>query len=69
MRVHCVVGHHADDGAGRLLSPEHLEELVPGLRDRDVFLCGPPAMTSVVLTNLKRAGVPRRHIHHERFAL
>ena len=67
--LHCVVGHHEDHGADRLLSPEHLTELVPDLGERDVYLCGPPAMTSVVLVSLRRAGVPRRHIHHERFAL
>ncbi len=67
--LHCIVGHHDDHGADRLLSPEHLAELVPGLGERDVYLCGPPAMTSVVLKSLRRAGVPRRHIHHERFAL
>jgi predicted ferric reductase len=64
-----VVGDHATDEGRDLLSPEHLRELVPDIDDRDIFLCGPPAMTSVVEDNLRRAHVPRRHIHVERFAL
>jgi predicted ferric reductase len=66
--VHYVVGDHRGDGA-RLLSPEHLDELVPDAGERDVFLCGPPAMTDAIDRNLRAAGVPRRHIHTERFAL
>ena len=67
-RVLYVVGDHRGAGA-RLLSPEHLRELVPDVAERDVFLCGPPAMTDALDRNLRGAGVPRRHIHLERFAL
>jgi predicted ferric reductase len=66
--VHYVVGDHRGAGS-RLLSAEHLRELVPDARERDVFLCGPPAMTRVIGRNLRAAGVPRRHVHTERFAL
>ncbi len=66
--VHYVVGDHTGEGQ-RLLSPEHLRELVPDAPERDVFLCGPPAMTDALRRRLRAAGVPRRHIHLERFAL
>jgi len=69
VRVHYVVGDHAAPGGERLLSPEHLLELVPDLAERDVYLCGPPGMTDAVLPRLRAAGVPRKHIHVERFAL
>ena len=52
-----------------LLSPAHLLELVPDASDRDVFVCGPPAMTDAIGRNLRAAGVPRSHVHLERFAL
>jgi predicted ferric reductase len=68
LAVHYVVGDHRGEGA-RLLSPDHLRELVPDAAERDVFLCGPPAMTDVISRNLRAAGVPRRHVHLERFAL
>jgi predicted ferric reductase len=64
-----VVGDHAAPGGERLLSPEHLRELVPDVADRDVFLCGPPAMTNAIEKSVRRAGVPRPSIHVERFAL
>ena len=67
--VHTVVGDHNAPDGDRLLSPEHLLELVPDLADRDVYVCGPPGMTDAALRNVRAAGVPRRHIHVERFAL
>jgi predicted ferric reductase len=69
LTLHYVIGDHATDEGSSLLSPEHLAELVPDLAERDVYLCGPPAMTSVTERRLKAAGVPRRRLHVERFAL
>jgi predicted ferric reductase len=67
--VHYVVGDHRAPGGARLLSADHLRELVPDLAAREVFLCGPPAMMLATEKNLKAAGVPPREIHSERFAL
>ena len=64
-----VVGDHADPAHRELLSPDHLRRLVPDLADREVYLCGPPAMADAIEQNVRRAGVPRRFIHTERFAL
>ena len=64
-----VVGDHATEEGAQLLSPEHLRELVPDLAERDVFVCGPPAMIAHVEASVRRAGVTRRHLHVERFAL
>jgi len=64
-----VVGDHAAPGGDRLLSPEHLRELVPDVEEREVFLCGPPAMTNAIEKSVRRAGVPRPYVHVERFAL
>ncbi len=66
--LHIVAGDHRGEG-GRLLSPSHLLELVPDIAERDVFLCGPPGMIDAIHENLRRARVPRRNIHAERFAL
>ncbi len=67
--VHYVVGDHATDDGARLLTAEHLRELVPDLPAREVYLCGPPAMTNVIAKAVRDADVPRKHIHTERFAL
>jgi predicted ferric reductase len=67
-QVHYVVGGHAAPDGGALLSPAHLLELVPDLPERDVYVCGPPAMTDAVRRALKAAGVPRRQVIAESFA-
>jgi predicted ferric reductase len=69
IRVHYVVGDHRTDEGARLLSAAHLRELVPDLLERDVYVCGPPAMTDAVVHNVRAAGVPRRLVHAERFTL
>ena len=67
--LHYVVGDHAAPEGESLLSPEHLRELVPDVEEREVYICGPPAMTDVAVRHVKAAGVPRRQIHVERFAI
>jgi len=69
LQVHTVVSDHRDPGSARLLSPEHLRELVPRIDDSEVFICGPPAMMRAVRSALRAAGTPARRIHTERFAL
>jgi predicted ferric reductase len=64
-----VVGDHAEAAHAHLLGAAHLRELVPDLAERDVYVCGPPAMTDAAVRNARAAGVHRRHIHAERFAL
>jgi len=64
-----IVGDHAAPGGERLLAPDHLRELVPDITDRDVYICGPPAMASSIERQVRGAGVPRSSIHIERFAL
>ena len=66
--LHYVLGDHSGPGAGELLSPEHLLRLVPDIAARDVYVCGPPAMTEATRASLARSGVSRRHIFTERFA-
>jgi ferredoxin-NADP reductase len=55
-----VAGDHATPEGSRLLSPAHLRELVPDIAGRDVYVCGPPAMTDATERNVRAAGVPPR---------
>ena len=50
------------------LGPSGLEALVPDVRDRDVYVCGPVPMMQHVESSLRRLGLPSRQIHAERFA-
>ena len=62
--LHYVLGERD----GELLSADHLRRLVPDIADRDVYVCGSPAMTAATRASLDRSGVPGRHIVTERFA-
>jgi predicted ferric reductase len=50
------------------LSASSLLRLAPGLTDRDVYLCGPPAMADAVRQELLGAGLAPEFLHEERFA-
>jgi predicted ferric reductase len=69
-RVHVLPGR---TGAGNPpntpFEPRNLESLVPDLRDRDVYVCGPAPMTDAVLRSLRALKVPPGQIHSERFSL
>lgn len=49
--------------------PQMLLHLVPDLRSRDVYLCGPEGFMQSIGASLRAAGVRDEHIHHESFAL
>jgi predicted ferric reductase len=50
---------HLDAGA--------LRRIVPDVRRRDVYLCGPDALSRRLAAELQRAGVTEDHIHFESF--
>jgi predicted ferric reductase len=66
-RVWFVPGPRKELGVNPLSGGE-LTRRIPDLTDHDVYLCGPPGLTSAVTRELRDAGVPRRHIHEESFA-
>lgn len=51
------------------LDKEKIQRLAPDLLERDVYLCGPPLMTKMVLSALHDSGMPKSQIHYERFSL
>jgi predicted ferric reductase len=69
-QVHVLIGR---TGAGSPpntpFDPQRLLALVPDIAARDVFVCGPPAMTEAVLRSLRAVNVPRAQVHAERFSL
>ncbi|MGW3043222.1 ferredoxin reductase family protein [Kitasatospora sp. NPDC001159] len=64
--LHYLLG--SSRGERNPLAPMLLLRLLPDLAERDVFLCGPPGMTTAAVKALEEAGVPRRRIHCETFA-
>lgn len=57
------------DQAGPVLGAPNLRRMVPDIADRDVFVCGPPGMTSATLRSLRELRVPSQQVHAERFSL
>lgn len=66
-RLHYVFGPRGNGSRKDPLSAAELERRIPDLVEHDVYVCGPPGMTEHAQRELRRAGVPRRHIHHESF--
>ena len=50
------------------LDAQSIARLVPDVRVRDVFVCGPDSMNDAVRHSLRELGVANRQIHAERFA-
>lgn len=63
--VHYVLGRrrHRHDP----LTADRLRRLVPDLRDREIYLCGPDGLVDTLRADLKRLGVPGSQIHSESF--
>ena len=67
-RLHVLTGRTgAGDPPNTPFEPANLAALVPDILHRDVFVCGPPAMTNAVLRSLRALNVPRLQVHSERF--
>ncbi len=66
-RLHLLTGR---TGPGNdPFAPHNLAALVPDIARRDVYVCGPPAMTEAVVRSARALGVPRAQVHAERFGL
>jgi predicted ferric reductase len=66
-RFHLLAGRTSD--GMRPFEPRQLRTLVPDITERDVYVCGPPAMTAAVLAALRELGVPGTQVHAEKFSM
>jgi predicted ferric reductase len=60
--------HVPEDEIG-YITADRIEETTGDLKDVDFLLCGPPPMVHNLRGQLVVKGVPRSHIHFEKFAL
>jgi predicted ferric reductase len=65
--VHVLQGRTTENN--QPFDPRNLQAMVPDIHQRDVYVCGPYAMTSAVLRSLRTLKVPSRQVHAEMFAL
>ncbi|MDQ6725024.1 MAG: oxidoreductase, partial [Actinomycetota bacterium] len=66
--VHPIAGTDIGDDETDRLGVPALRRLVPDIAERDVYVCGPPALIDALTRRLRRLGVARQHIHAERFS-
>ncbi|MBT8225546.1 MAG: oxidoreductase [Dactylosporangium sp.] len=66
-RVYYIVGSRNEHWPKRAFTPAGLRELVPDIKRRDVYLCGPKGLVTGACKALRRLGVRRRQIHLDPF--
>jgi predicted ferric reductase len=66
--IHYIVGRRGKEVDAQPLAPRFLRTLVPDIRERDVFICGPRDMIDSVSRSVSALGLPASQIHRERFA-
>lgn len=59
----------AEKGERRYVDLDYIHSTVPDVVERDVFVCGPPAMMRTVKEALRKLGVPEAQVHYEKFSL
>jgi ferredoxin-NADP reductase len=62
-RVHELVGSRSE------VRIDRLSELVPDLRDRDVYVSGPEEFVNRTVAAVLRIGVPKESVHFEVYSL
>jgi predicted ferric reductase len=66
--VHYLVGKRGSrEMPSDPFDPRALKRLVPDLRERDIYVCGPAGMMERVLSGLHWLRIPESQIHYERF--
>ena len=66
--LHLIIGRRSEFSRDPL-SAAALQELIPDIRSRDIYVCGPAGMLATVMRTLDSIGVPPARRHAERFAL
>lgn len=67
--LHVLAGPRQWFGKVDPFSPQTLSAWIPDIAERHVFMCGPASLEHAVMTGMRKAGVPRAHLHHERFGV
>ena len=57
---------YPEDEVG-FLTGDVIEQGTPDLKRREIMICGPPGMIDALRSQLYAKGVPRSHVHFEKF--
>ena len=62
-----ILGSRHEPWPRKAFTPAGLRELVPDIKDRDVYLCGPEGAISAAVKALRKLRVRKRQIHLDPF--
>lgn len=69
-KVHYVMSDDPSwQGRKGTVTKELIQEWVPDVKIRDVYVCGPPPMMRAMIVSLRALGVPASRIYYELFSL
>ncbi len=69
LRVEYLLSQGRGRSPAAELGPNVLQQLVPDLLEREIYVCGPPGMNTAVRQSLHRLGAHDEQIHAEVFRL
>ena len=61
--IHYMVGSRREHP----MDATHLLSVVPGIRESDIYICGPKALVAVVIAAARDLGMSPESVHHEEF--
>jgi len=66
--IHYIMSNEENySGEKGRIDKEKLMRLVPDLKDREVYICGPTSMMECLSEMLQELGLKTKHIHYEKF--
>jgi ferredoxin-NADP reductase len=63
IKIHYLVGSRSDHP----MDAAHLAALVPGVRQSDIYICGPKPLVAAVIEAAHDLGMHPESVHHEEF--
>jgi predicted ferric reductase len=63
IKIHYLVGSRSDHP----MDAAHLAALVPGVRQSDIYICGPKPLVWAVIQAAEELGISHDRVHHEEF--
>lgn len=67
--MHVLAGPREWFSAGDPFRPDVLSKVVPDIRERHSFICGPASLEYAIEKSLRALKVPSKHVHRERFGV
>jgi predicted ferric reductase len=67
IKVYVITGSEIGDDNTDKLGVPALRHAIPDIASRDCFVCGPPQLIDALHRRLRILGVPKKHVHYERF--